>query len=512
MFYTKYRPQRFSELIGLDAVRSTLLNSLSKRRVGHAYLFAGPRGTGKTTTARLLAKALNCKEVDSSNWNGEPCGKCDSCKAIEEGRFLDLIEIDAASNRGIDDIRELREKIRLSPLRGRKKVYVIDEAHMLTREAFNALLKTLEEPPSHAVFILCTTEPEKIPETIRSRCQIFNFRRASTGDIAKKLESICAREGEELSAPEIEKIAKAAQGGFRDAETILEQVLVGGKSVSELLGSGEKAGIRDLVNWIIGNDRKKALTFINHFFEDGGDLARFNRSLLEYLRDLLLIAAGVGKELVEASREEFTEMQRQATTLGTRRIRELINEFTQSQQALPHSPIATLPLELAIIAICTASTSPEPEEELPSVDRPAQKQVESDCPDGIHCGELDLIRNRWNQVLRAVRKYNHSLEALLRSVEPKSFRKGTLTLTAFYSFHRERLSQARNCLLVERAITEVLNIPVRVRCVLGKPRPRSGRVIESVGEEKPLGKPEPVEIKEGTLEEEAVDIFGSDLI
>ena len=242
MFYTKYRPQKFEDLVGVAVVQAGLKQSLAKRRVGHAYLFCGPRGTGKTTTARILAKALNCEQVDSKDWVGEPCGKCAPCRAISEGRFLDLIEIDGASNRGIDDIRSLREKIKLSPTLGRKKVYVIDEVHMLTREAFNALLKTLEEPPSHAVFILCTTEPKKIPETVRSRCQIFEFRRARTRDIKEKLKRICVAEGAKISDEDLVEIARAARGGFRDAETILEQVIVGGESVDNLVGTlrGEK--------------------------------------------------------------------------------------------------------------------------------------------------------------------------------------------------------------------------------------------------------------------------------
>lgn len=352
MFYTKYRPQKFEELVALETVKRALLRSLAKRRIGHAYLFSGPRGTGKTTTARLLAKAVNCVRVENKDWDGEPCGECEFCRAVEEGRFLDLIEIDAASNRGIDDIRSLREKIKLSPSRGRKKIYVIDEAHMLTREAFNALLKSLEEPPSHAVFVLCTTEPEKVPETVRSRCQIFEFRRARDEEIALKLKRICEEEGEEISEGEIRSIAKAARGGFRDAETILEQVIVGGEEVSRLVGEGRGKDLADFVDWLIASDTEKALTFLSHFSEEGGDLSHFNLLFLEYLRDLLLIEVGVGEELVEAGEEDFSKMKDQVRALGAEKIKFLINEFTQTGSTLSYSPIATLPLELAVISFC----------------------------------------------------------------------------------------------------------------------------------------------------------------
>ena len=214
MFYTQYRPQRFSELVGLDKVAQAILSQLAKGAIPHALFFCGPRGTGKTTTARLVAKALNCAKPGKDN---EPCGKCPSCKAVAAGRFLDLIEIDAASNRGIDDIRDLREKIKLLPTEAKYKVYIIDEVHMLTTEAFNALLKTLEEPPKHAVFILCTTDPQKVPATIKSRCQRFEFKRASVASVVQKLETIVADQQVAVAKEDLKLIAAASQGGFRDA-------------------------------------------------------------------------------------------------------------------------------------------------------------------------------------------------------------------------------------------------------------------------------------------------------
>jgi DNA polymerase III subunit gamma/tau len=223
VLYRKYRPQKLSEVVGQDEVTSSLLKQLQSGNISHAYLFSGPRGTGKTSTARILAKALNCKTAKDDKFD-EPCGKCESCKAIVEGRYLDLLEIDAASNRGIDEIRELREKIRLAPTEGKYKVYIIDEVHMLTNEAFNALLKTLEEPPAHAVFVLATTEPQKVPATILSRVQRFNFERPTTEKISKKLEMINKEEKWKLSKEVLDEIAKAADGAYRDAEVLLDKV------------------------------------------------------------------------------------------------------------------------------------------------------------------------------------------------------------------------------------------------------------------------------------------------
>src|SRR3972149_1256434 len=232
MLYRTYRPQKFSELVGLETVKQTLQNQVKDDKIAHAYLFAGPRGTGKPTPARILAKAVNCEHPQA----GEPDGECRVCKQIEGGRYLDLIEIDAASNRGIEDIRTLREKIRLVPSVGKYKVYIIDEAHQLTHDASGALLKTLEEPPAHAIFILATTDPYRLLETIRSRCQRFTFERAPVSLIVEKLKEIVKKEKAKISDEDLEQIAKAAGGGFRDAENLLEQVLTGGQKIEDLIG------------------------------------------------------------------------------------------------------------------------------------------------------------------------------------------------------------------------------------------------------------------------------------
>ena len=269
MFYTKYRPQKFSEISKPNEAADALVSQLLKSKTAHAYLFVGSRGTGKTTTARILAKALNCHKLAK---NGDPCDKCESCEAIRKGTFLDLIEIDAASNRGIDDIRELKNKIRLAPSVGDNKIYIIDEVHMLTNEAFNALLKTLEEPPAKTTFILCTTEFNKVPETIRSRCQVYKFKRATLDQIITKLKSISQSEKIKISEEELRKLAKASQGGFRDAETLLEQVSEGDMGVDTVLNISSKDKYLDMVDFLLAGDTSSALSMVDSVFSEGVDI------------------------------------------------------------------------------------------------------------------------------------------------------------------------------------------------------------------------------------------------
>ncbi|MBC7260485.1 MAG: DNA polymerase III subunit gamma/tau, partial [Chloroflexi bacterium] len=263
--YRRWRSQTFAEIIGQEHVTQTLLNALRAGRIAHAYLFAGPRGTGKTSTARVLTKAVNCLDPQ----NGEPCNRCAICRSLNEGRSLDLIEIDAASNRGIDEIRALREKIAFAPSECRYKVYVIDEVHMLTNEAFNALLKTLEEPPPHAIFVLATTEPHKIPLTVLSRCQRFDFRRVSLSHLKQKLERICAQEGIRIQPAALDAIARYASGSFRDAESLLDQLASYGaeeislEDVRRVLGTAPGEVISGMIQALVTRDVNTGLRLLN---------------------------------------------------------------------------------------------------------------------------------------------------------------------------------------------------------------------------------------------------------
>ena len=354
MFYTKYRPQKFSEISKPNAVATAVQNQVKSNKVGHAYLFIGPRGTGKTTTARILAKALNCKDLDK---NGDPCARCATCIQIANGSFLDLIEIDAASNRGIDDIRDLREKIKLAPTSGKQKVYIVDEVHMLTTEAFNALLKTLEEPPSHATFILCTTEAHKVPDTIKSRCQVFNFKRATIAQLTERLANITKQEKAKISKEDLKKIAAASFGGFRDAETLLQQVIEGSLDVDSLIGTTNINDFITFTDHIIAKDLHACLNFINDLYQKGVDLHVWNIEYIKYLRELLFVSVGCHDGIIDATEENLQSMTNQAKSLKSNDIVQIINPLNKARNNIKSSIITQLPLEIALVNLLSTHQS-----------------------------------------------------------------------------------------------------------------------------------------------------------
>jgi DNA polymerase-3 subunit gamma/tau len=369
--YRKYRPTTFAEddLVGQEHVSRTLRNAVRHDRVAHAYLFCGPRGSGKTSSARLLAKAVNCEDADPAK---RPCNRCDSCRAINEGRATDIIEIDAASNRGIEDIRDLREKVKFSPSQLRKKFYIIDEVHQLTREASNALLKTLEEPPPHAIFILATTDPEKVLDTISSRCQTFIFHRIPTERIVEHLRRVADKEGIKASDEALALIARSATGAMRDALGLLDQLSAYGASeegitadtVRQLLGAGDTSHVVALVDAIAAGETGDGLRVINAVVDGGADVRRFATQIVEYLRALLHAAASTGRGGQPAATETVVAPAHlEAFTLGE--IAALVKRFSQVDYGLRHSSHGHLPLELCLVDCILArggaeTTSPRP--------------------------------------------------------------------------------------------------------------------------------------------------------
>lgn len=514
--YRKWRSQTFRELVGQEHVARTLLNALKTGRLAHAYLFCGPRGTGKTSTARILAKAVNCYDNEGQD---EPCDRCSMCVAIREGHAFDIIEIDAASNRGIDDIRDLREKVRLAPSEARYKFYIIDEVHQLTREAFNALLKTLEEPPEGTIFVLASTEPHRIPLTIISRCQRFDFRPIKLKDMLQHLERICREENITIEPEALEHIVRVARGSLRDAESILDQMRLYSEEtitladVQAVLGTAGLEVAAQLVRFLVERELKAGLQLINKAVDDGIDVEQLAKGVVDYLRNLLLLRTGQEAAiLLEASDENLREMERLAKSLSTDTITRYIRLFAQldwSPQALPKPQ---LPLELAFVEalgpeepptkspllqqeppakkLLTPSLSEPPTDdsaissvrETPPESHPDEKSIVRDASEGTLPSDtptlqadtptLQHLTRAWPQVLGLLER-NRFIQALLRDLcEPVEVADSKVTIAVSHEFYLERIQEPKSRALVERAISQVLGRPCRVVSVY---RPRAKR-------------------------------------
>jgi DNA polymerase-3 subunit gamma/tau len=351
VFARKYRPQTFDDLVGQTHVSRTLKNAVAQNRLAHAYLFVGPRGIGKTSTARILAKALNCVEGPTVT----PCGKCDNCKEIAAGNSLDVIEIDGASNRGIDDVRELRDNVRYAPAKGRYKIYIIDEVHMLTKEAFNALLKTLEEPPSHVKFIFATTEPDKVLPTILSRCQRFDLHRIPANLIAQHLQFIAGKEKITLEPAAAHAIARGAEGGLRDAESMLDQLVAFcGEKISEndvlnVFGFTSEQTVIDLTGRILRGETPEAIDLLHQQSESGKDMMRLMSDLIAYLRDLLVFKAKPDALKEDVDPDVQKSLAAHAELIATDRLLEMIDQFAAAEARMKWAPNKKLHFEVAII-------------------------------------------------------------------------------------------------------------------------------------------------------------------
>ncbi len=485
--YRQYRPQNFSDLVGQIDLAQTLKTQLSAGKFSHAYLFVGPRGTGKTTTARIVAKVLNC----ASPKDGEPCNKCVSCFGVNTGSNLDVIEIDAASNRGIEEIRDLREKIRLAPTQGAYKTYIIDEVHMLTTEAFNALLKTLEEPPKHVVFILCTTDVHKIPATIISRCQKFEFAPASIQNISLVVKKIAKKENFEIDAEALAAIAASGDGSYRDALTVLEQASSGGKVSAEKINRMVRRGgnTDKLLQLIDSENAVGSLELVFSWQESGINLSFATAELVHKLRVQLLQAVRDSNDV------------RQLKTVR------LIRLFSRAHAELKAAVLPTLPLELAIIESVGTKERIVAEVVHEVVQEAVREEVRDEDPGtvvgSIESDDLSKLKASWDKLLRAIKPFNHSLEAFLRGCEPYEISGKVVTLKFFYKFHKDMVDQAKNKSLVEREIGNIMGKEVRIKTVLGEKR-EAKRI--SVDEVKNVE-----EVASDDLVQKAVDIFNSNI-
>lgn len=440
--YRKHRPSTFAEVIGQEHITDSLTNALRKGIISHAYLFTGPRGTGKTTVARLLARAVNCIGKDP-----KPCNKCEMCQATINSN-LDIIEIDAASNRGIDDARELRDKVNLVPTKAKYKVYIIDEVHMLTKEAFNALLKTLEEPPAHVVFIMATTESHKIPATIVSRTQRFSFHRITEAHLEKQLIAIAKKEKVQLEPAAAHTLAVASQGGFRDAISMLDQARGGGDTITNervlsILGWSELGKLDELIDALLQNDSGLVLSTLDQIIESGAQAEQLQHQLLLAFRDRLHAA-------VSAKSDQVAQL--------TNAIQHLLD-----MQAAGHPQIA---LEATLLGILNPVAAPTAHVTAPvAVHTPAKVQNTpvAQVETRVQSDPADMAR--WPKVLIEIKSKNNSLYALLQSCEIR-LSPDELMIYCRFNFHRDRLMEAKNRAVIEKALETVYNKSIRVECEL----------------------------------------------
>ncbi len=497
--YRRWRPQNWEEVVGQDHVVQTLRNAVRGGHVAHAYLFAGPRGTGKTTTARLLAKAVNCLAEDLGQ---RPCGECEHCRAIAEGSFLDLIEIDAASNTSVEDVRDLRERINFAPNKGRYKVYIVDEVHMLSTAAFNALLKTLEEPPKHAIFILATTEVHKIPATVLSRCQRHEFRRIPIATILAYLQSKVREEGLKVEERALALIARQATGSLRDAISLLDQLASTGEEVTlafaeEVLGTATDEVVRGVVEALIDRDVGKGLSLIHAALDKGSDPRQFGRQVVDCLRDLLLVRMG-NADLAEATQETLHWMEAQAGRPALALILRGIHSFSRAASERRSTWQISLPLELAFVETIgegesadpsSHSTPPAKGEAEPERKRrePISRKVATEPDDPPQPapgppGDLTFqaVVGRWNQVLQAARRRDPRVQALLNSCRPLGLEAGALVIGFSSDLLREKMEKERNLSTAMSALQEALGAPLRLRCVITSKWKKAGPGSESI--------------------------------
>lgn len=520
--YRKYRPKGWSEVVGQEHVVRTIRNAIVQDRVAHAYLFAGPRGTGKTTLARILAKAANCLAEDRDL---RPCNECEYCRAVNENRFLDLIEMDAASHTGVDDVRELRDKIGFAPSQGRSKVYIVDEVHMLSTPAFNALLKTLEEPPPHAIFVLATTEIQKIPATVLSRCQRHEFRRIPLNDIVENLRGIVAREGWQADDDALALIARQATGSIRDAQSLLDQLASGGAAITlelaqPVLGTATSQSVVQMLEAARIGQTGDALAVMRLALDSGVDPRTLARQAVEYLRGVLLLQLGNAGQL-DAVKELRAQMQAHAEAIPTRRVIRMIRMFSAAAGDTRGGWQPSLPLELALAeAIEEIPGSANPDATPPAGGTPALKpdrlrlsekgttarvQGARSHPGGGPGGEASVLYQRgqstapaarssgsaapaqnpseggakeaaaikledvargWREIRRALKRDHPAVDGLLNSCKPIEIRGDVLVLGFQSEVVRGLMDRAENVEAAQTAILDVTGLSLRLRCLV----------------------------------------------
>ncbi|HEY5118363.1 MAG TPA: DNA polymerase III subunit gamma/tau [Anaerolineales bacterium] len=505
VLYRKWRPQTWDDVVGQQHIIQTLRQAVVSGRVAHAYLFSGPRGTGKTSTARILAKAVNCLEEDPA---ARPCNHCHRCTAVNEGAYLDLIEIDAASNTSVEDVRDLRERVPFAPSDGRYKIYIIDEVHMLSTAAFNALLKTLEEPPAHAIFILATTEAHKIPATVVSRCQRHEFRRLSMAEMVAQLTAMAAAEGLQSDRESLEAVARQATGSMRDAISLLDQLGSLGEAITlartlEILGSAGSEAVQQLAACIATGDTAEGLQVIHRATDSGADARQFARQTVDFLRGVMMASTG-NADLVEAAPDTRARMKELAAGFSPTALLRAIRAFSYAAGDLRSGWRPQLPLELALVdsilepSVATpeaagrlstpgtagpgspskpAATRPVPPAAAPaappvktSASAPEQKPSSPPTPPPGHGLTLTRIRESWERVLATIRARDSRSHTLFAGTLPDALDGDLLSVVVTSDLVKQKCSRPETLLLLQGVLAEVLGSPMRIRFQVGAAR------------------------------------------
>ncbi len=506
--YQKYRPQSFDDVQGQDHIIHTLRNALVLNRVTHAYLFTGTRGTGKTSTARILAKAVNCLDPDPLK---RPCNACAICQAINQERLLDLVEIDAASNTGVDNIRDLRDKIDFRPNEARYKVYIIDEVHMLSSSAFNALLKTLEEPPPHVIFILATTEVNRVPATITSRCQRFDFKRASLAELMQQLDYIAKKEDMTLEPAALELVARQANGSFRDGTSLLDQLTAySGDTITLqhtqiLLGAASHELIYEICAALAAREIGRGIEALGAAVDAGADPRQIARDVVEYMRGVLMCAVKSDTTL-NIAEEARAQMRALAAQTDAEQCSRAIRLFSQAVLDLRHSASPTLPLEMALVEatlapapaaptapvassargggdsaaanpFASAATSkPQTAPTFQRVHAPPKapqrpKAAQADAPEISGALSLAAVKKNWDNLIRVFQKTNKAMAPFLKDAEPLSLQDETLVIGFFYDIHQSRFDNDKNAKIqFGRILQDAFGAPMHVKCIVSPKR------------------------------------------
>jgi DNA polymerase-3 subunit gamma/tau len=521
--YRKYRPQTFADTVGQNYIKIILEHQIATDNLAHAYLFCGPRAVGKTTLARVVSKAVNC--LNRQAGQAEPCGICEACVEIAAGRALDIIEMDAASHTSVDNVREnIIANARVAPVKLQKKVFIIDEAHMLSTAAFNALLKTLEEPPSNVLFILCTTEIHKLPLTIISRCQRFDFKRISLVDSMKKLQVIVQKEGIEIDKKILESVARQADGHMRDAESLLGQLLnVSGKKITEAEASlviprNNLAEVIALLQFIAQKEASSSIRLINKLLDEGVDLKVFVTDTVEILRKILFLKISpdliqqFGLDLGEQLELKLTEMK---NSLSHEQIIYLIENLTKAREEMKQSFIIQLPLELVIMKIAI-SGSAQATRPIATAETVSAQSLPVQVAPIVNSADvsIDEVVAKWQEFLLRLKKYNHSLSFILRVCEPRKIQGGEVCLAFKYKFHKDRVSDPNIKALIEKVLLEVHGAHLTIEAIIDENMSTDtasvkldDEVVVSAKEEPPI-----VSVADAPMIDDLLKTFGGKIV